>query len=124
MTIPTQLVLRALLSDPNHELYGMEIGEAAGLPSGTVHRILVRLEGLGWATSEWEDVDPFVVGRHARRYYKIDAQGAEAARNALARAYQTRRTPRRQTGHALQIAASAWSLRSAHPIRTEEEEPC
>jgi hypothetical protein len=33
MTIPTQLVLRALLADPGRELYGVEIGVAAGLPS-------------------------------------------------------------------------------------------
>ena len=44
MTIPTQLVLRALLADPSQELYGVEIGAAAGLPSGTVHPILARLE--------------------------------------------------------------------------------
>jgi hypothetical protein len=38
MTIPTQLVLRALLKEPGREFYGAEIGEAAGLPSGTVLR--------------------------------------------------------------------------------------
>jgi PadR family transcriptional regulator, regulatory protein PadR len=91
MTIPTQLVLRALLGDPETELYGVEITTAAGLPSGTVHPILARLEGLGWVTSRWEDIDPSVEGRPARRYYKLDAAGAEAARNALARAYQSRR---------------------------------
>ena len=39
MTLPTQFVLRALLADPQAELYGVEVGEAAGLPSGTVHPI-------------------------------------------------------------------------------------
>jgi hypothetical protein len=58
MTIPTQLVLRALLEDPTRELYGVEIGAAAGLPSGTVHPILARLEGLRWLESRWEDIDP------------------------------------------------------------------
>ena len=48
MTIPTQLVLHALLTDPTKELYGVEIGAAAGLPSGTVHPILARLETVGW----------------------------------------------------------------------------
>jgi PadR family transcriptional regulator PadR len=91
MTIPTQLVLRALLSDADSELYGVEIGAAAGLPSGTVHPILARLERIGWVTSRWEDIDPSVEGRPARRYYKVDAQGAEAAQNALAMAYQSRR---------------------------------
>ena len=58
MTIPTQLVLRALLADPSKELYGVEIGTAAGLPSGTVHPILARLETVGWLTSRWEEIDP------------------------------------------------------------------
>ena len=93
MTLPTQYVLRALLSDLDREMYGVEIGAAAGLPSGTVHPILARLEGIGWVTSRWEDVDPSIAGRPARRYYQIDPQGAEAARNALARAYQSRRVP-------------------------------
>jgi len=30
MTIPTQLVLQAPLQDPRRELYGIEIGTAAG----------------------------------------------------------------------------------------------
>ncbi len=88
MTIPTQRVLEALLHDPERELYGVEIGEAAELRSGTVHPILARLEGLGWLQSRWEDVDPQVEGRPARRYYRLTAEGALAARAALARAYR------------------------------------
>ncbi len=91
MTISTQLVLRALLIDPEAELYGVEVGAAAGLPSGTVHPILARLEGLGWVTSRWEDIDPSAEGRPARRYYRIEPNGEAAARNALAGAYQSRR---------------------------------
>jgi PadR family transcriptional regulator PadR len=85
MTLPTQLVLRALLADPSAEFYGIEIGEAAGLMSGTVHPILARLEDLGWVESRWEDVDPRTAGRPARRYYRITAHGAEQARTELAR---------------------------------------
>ncbi len=88
MTIPTQRVLESLLDDPAQELYGLEIGEAAGLRSGTVHPILARLEGYGWLTSRWEDVDPSVEGRPPRRYYRLTADGAPAARAALARAYR------------------------------------
>jgi len=91
MTIPTQLVLRVLLADPGLELYGVQIGDAAGLPSGTVHPILARLEGAKWVQSRWEDVDPRLVGRPARRYYRITAEGEVTARDALARAYQSRR---------------------------------
>jgi len=88
MTIPTQLVLEALLADPQRELYGLEIGEAAGLRSGTVHPILARLEGYGWLASRWEDIDPSAAGRPSRRYYALTADGIQAARGALERAYR------------------------------------
>ena len=88
MTIPTQLVLQALLADPERELYGLEVGELAGLRSGTVHPILARLEGVGWLQSRWEDVDPRAEGRPARRYYRLTAEGAEAGQAALARAHR------------------------------------
>jgi DNA-binding PadR family transcriptional regulator len=95
MTIPTQRVLESLLADPSVELYGIEIGDVAGLPSGTVHPILARLEGLGWLSSRWEDVDPSVVGRPARRYYRLTPDGVLAARSALGRAYRGKaRAPR------------------------------
>ena len=94
MTIPTQLVLRALLEDPARELYGVEIGSAAGLPSGTVHPILARLESLRWVESRWEDIDTRVEGRPARRYYRLTASGVESVRAALARAYQPARITR------------------------------
>jgi PadR family transcriptional regulator, regulatory protein PadR len=86
MTIPTQLVLRALLERPTREMYGLEICAAAGLASGTIHPILARLEGLGWLESRWEDVDPAAEGRPKRRYYRLSPDGAERARLALAEA--------------------------------------
>ena len=89
MTVPTQLVLRALLVDPTAELYGIEIGDAAGLASGTVHPILARLEGVGWLSSRWEDIDPSTAGRPARRYYRLTASGVESAQGALARSWRT-----------------------------------
>ena len=88
MTIPTQRVLESLLDDPMRELYGLEIGEAAGLRSGTVHPILARLEGYGWLTSRWEEIDASEEGRPPRRYYKLTADGVQAASAALARAYR------------------------------------
>src|SRR4051812_44705096 len=92
MTIPTQLVLRVLLAETGEERYGYEIGEAAGLASGTVHPILARLEGAGWVESRWEDVDAKAAGRPARRYYRLTADGAESARDALARTHRSRRS--------------------------------
>lgn len=88
MTIPTQLVLQCLLDEPGREMYGAEMGSAAGLPSGTIHPILARLEGVGWVVSRWEDIDVHAAGRPQRRYYRLTADGAVAARRALARAYR------------------------------------
>jgi PadR family transcriptional regulator PadR len=94
MTIPTQLVLQVLLAQSQRELYGLEIGEAAELRSGTVHPILARLEGVGWLQSRWEDIDPQTEGRPARRYYQLTAEGARAAETALSRAYRPSLTRR------------------------------
>ena len=91
MTIPTQLVLRALLAEPGREMYGAELGEAAGLHSGTVHPMLARLERAGWVESRWEEIDPRVEGRPARRYYRLSAEGVRSARAALAASFQGRR---------------------------------
>ncbi|EOD64974.1 PadR-like family transcriptional regulator [Amycolatopsis vancoresmycina DSM 44592] len=84
MTLPTQLVLRALLHEPAEEMYGLEISAAAGLASGTIHPILARLETVGWLTSRWEDADPKEQGRPRRRYYRLSPEGLQAARSALA----------------------------------------
>jgi DNA-binding PadR family transcriptional regulator len=87
MTLPTQLVLRALLAEPTQEMYGLQICTEAGLPSGTIHPILARLEGLGWLESHWEDsADAREEGRPRRRYYRLTTDGAERARIALAQA--------------------------------------
>jgi PadR family transcriptional regulator PadR len=83
--LPTQLVLRALLEDPTEERYGLELCEMAGLPSGTIHPILARLEREQLLESRWENVDPHEQGRPRRRYYRLTPDGAAAARLELAR---------------------------------------
>lgn len=85
MTLPTQLVLRALIADPTREMYGLEIGRLAELPSGTIHPILARLEGCGWLESRWEEVDPKQEGRPRRRYYRLTPDGIVYAARALDR---------------------------------------
>ncbi|MCT2588114.1 PadR family transcriptional regulator [Actinophytocola gossypii] len=89
MTLPTQRVLHALLEDPSREMYGLEICAAAGLPSGTIHPILARLEKVGWLRSHWENIDPREEGRPRRRYYRLDPNGIASVQAALARADAT-----------------------------------
>ncbi len=94
MTLPTQAVLRALLADPARERYGLELCDLAGLPGGTVYPILARLERLGWVESRWEEPSAHEeAGRPRRRYYRITPDGAERGRDAVARAYRSRRQP-------------------------------
>ncbi len=84
MTLATQRVLHALLEQPAAEQYGLQISTATGLPSGTIHPILARLDTLQWLESRWEDEDPHDQGRPKRRYYRLTPNGAERARQALA----------------------------------------
>lgn len=91
MTLPTQLVLRAMIADPTREMYGLEIAQVAELASGTIHPILARLENCGWLESRWEDLDPHQAGRPRRRYYRLTPDGIVHAARALNRV----RTPTR-----------------------------
>jgi PadR family transcriptional regulator PadR len=94
MTLQTQLVLRAMLTDPAGEHYGLQLRDETGLPSGTIYPILARLERCGWVASNWEDpVQHIAEGRPRRRYYQLTGEGAERARDALARAYRPRKQP-------------------------------
>jgi PadR family transcriptional regulator, regulatory protein PadR len=87
LTLSTELVLRTLLEKPTEEMYGQQICTAAGLPSGTIHPILARLEGMHWAVSRWEDdATAHAEGHPRRRYYRLTEDGAERARIALAQA--------------------------------------
>ncbi|WP_331722356.1 helix-turn-helix domain-containing protein [Streptomyces canus] len=91
MTLQTQLVLRTLLESPAEARYGLELSQAAGLPTGTIHPILARLENTGWLESFWEDqneIEKADPPRPRRRYYRFAPSGAESARIALAAAYQ------------------------------------
>ena len=95
MTLTTQLVLRALLEQPAKEIYGLEICQKAGLPSGTIHPILARLEKAEWLESRWEETDPREEGRPRRRYYRLSPDGAVRAQVALSRAAETTAALRR-----------------------------
>ena len=86
LTVQVLLVLQALLREPRRELYGLELSEETGLLPGTAYPILLRLEGEGWLTSRWEDVDPRAEKRPARRYYRLTAGGAVQASAAVASA--------------------------------------
>lgn len=76
-------VLRALLSEPGAELYGLEILRRTGLKSGTVYPLLDRLEAAGLAESYWEEIDPTDEGRPRRRFYRLTGAGVHEGRQML-----------------------------------------
>ncbi|GAA2709370.1 MULTISPECIES: PadR family transcriptional regulator [Actinoplanes] len=84
MTAAVAGVLEAFLADPGTQRYGLEIMQATGYPSGTVYPILMRLHRAGWLTAEWEEVDPVIAERPARRWYRFTPDGAATARTELA----------------------------------------
>jgi PadR family transcriptional regulator PadR len=76
-------VLAALMRAGNDGAYGREIAEVAGLSKTTIYDILARLEQAGWASSEWEDVDPRTEKRPRRRVYRLTTSGRETASRAV-----------------------------------------
>jgi PadR family transcriptional regulator, regulatory protein PadR len=88
ITVAVAKVLAAFLTDPAADRYGLDLMRVTGHPSGTLYPILLRLQRAGWVLAEWEDVDPVVAGRPARRYYRLTPDGAVAARSAVAELHE------------------------------------
>lgn len=67
-------------------LYGFDIMEATGLPSGTVYPALRRLEQLSLIQSKWEGEKKAVAEqRPPRKYYKLTPLGAKTLAEAVRR---------------------------------------
>ena len=84
ITHQTHLVLNAFIADPTKELSGSDLMDGAGLASGTLYPILIRLEEAKWLKSRLEDTNPVAKGRGRppRRLYRITSVGLARA-NAL-----------------------------------------
>lgn len=78
-------MVRVFLDDPAVPVYGFDLMQRTGFPSGTVYPILARLERAGWIAGQIEDRDNAArQSRPPRRLYRLTAEGAVAARMALA----------------------------------------
>ncbi len=67
-------------------VYGFDIMDATGLPSGTIYPALRRLEKDSLVRGDWEDKKAAVrQDRPPRRYYKLTRQGKEALTGAMGR---------------------------------------
>lgn len=66
-------------------VYGTEIMDRTGLPSGTVYPTLSRMDERGFLRSRWEEREQADAERRPRRrYYRLTASG-EAALDAAVR---------------------------------------
>jgi DNA-binding PadR family transcriptional regulator len=84
ITVPVATVLRSFLDDTDRHRFGYDLMKDTALKSGTLYPILARLQKAGWIESEWETIDEKAEGRPARRFYRLNPDGAAAARVALA----------------------------------------
>jgi PadR family transcriptional regulator PadR len=78
-------VLAALLHAGDGWSYGYALAREAGVKSGTLYPLLIRLEAQGYLEAEWQQ--PMETGRPPRHAYRLTASGAQLARdNPLVRA--------------------------------------
>lgn len=100
ITKQVEAILLTLLAHLTIEMSGAEIAEAAKLSRGTVlksgslYPALIRMEGFGWLTGQWEDIDPREAGRPRRRLYRLTGEGEAVARRVNARATQPVSAPK------------------------------
>lgn len=80
LTPHTMKVLEAVITEPGSS--GADVAKRTKLATGTLYPILLRLEAAGWLDSSWEVGSPEELGRPRRRFYRVTAEGAQAARQA------------------------------------------
>ena len=77
----TLALLAALLEQPRAWRHGYDLAKEAGLKSGTLYPILIRLGDRGLLQSQW--APPEQPGRPPRHLYRLTAAGAAFAREQL-----------------------------------------
>ncbi|PXA96382.1 PadR family transcriptional regulator [Nostoc sp. 3335mG] len=71
-------VLAILLEAPGAWRHGYELAQLAGVKSGTLYPLLIRLEEQGHLDAEWQQ--PQGGGRPPRHAYRLTASGVALAR--------------------------------------------
>lgn len=83
MSPETLLVLEAFAYRPLRWRYGYELSREAGLKSGTLYPILMRLERYKLLEAQWVVTEDGVPPRHT---YRLTPSGLECARTKIAEA--------------------------------------
>ena len=88
-----QTVLIALLNAGSDWSHGYQLVRAAGIKSGTLYPLLIRLTEQGYLDAEWQQ--PTETGRPPRHAYRLTAAGLELARGILSDRVSKQPMPRR-----------------------------
>jgi DNA-binding PadR family transcriptional regulator len=72
-------VLTVMLTRPTEWRHGYELARHAGLSSGTLYPLLIRLNERGLLEARWEE--PAQPGRPARHVYRLSSAGRAFARS-------------------------------------------
>ncbi|MBN2973640.1 PadR family transcriptional regulator [Roseomonas aeriglobus] len=72
-------ILAALLEARGHWRHGYDLARSAGVKSGTLYPLLIRLEGQGYLEAEWQQ--PPGGGRPPRHAYRLTASGVQLAKD-------------------------------------------
>jgi PadR family transcriptional regulator, regulatory protein PadR len=80
MSVQTLSVLDEFLQRPQDWRYGYDISRNAGLKSGTLYPILMRLAEQSLLETRWETAEP---GKPARHMYRLTASGLQYARQQV-----------------------------------------
>lgn len=80
---PRARAVLACLSEAGRDWrHGYDLVRAAGVKSGTLYPLLIRLEAQGYLEAQWQP--PAAPGRPPRHAYRLTAEGARFARKVLA----------------------------------------
>lgn len=72
-------ILAVLLDAGPRWSHGYELARVAGVKSGTLYPLLIRLEAQGHLEAEWQQ--PAEGGRPPRHAYRLTASGVQLARD-------------------------------------------
>jgi DNA-binding PadR family transcriptional regulator len=75
----TQLILAAFARNPGEWRHGYDLCREAGVKSGTLYPMLIRLADQGLLTAEWREAEK--PGRPPRHAYRLTAKGLALARS-------------------------------------------
>lgn len=78
LSTPARTLLAVLLEARGGWRHGYELASIAGLKSGTLYPLLIRLEAQGFLEAEWQQ--PVARGRPPRHAYRLTAAGEQLAR--------------------------------------------